>query len=487
MKITRPQSDTSTNAVATSPPPAPKGGLGTLNLLAQSLAAGPITSAALLGGVIAAKGGSASALYLVIVMIGVLGLGAIVAMFARRFTHDGVMYEYVGRSLGPTAGITTAGFYYLAYFFLGGPTILIGTGVIGQELCASYLRITVPYWLIALALLLVVAVTNLRGLRLSVHAQLAIFVLSAIPYVLTAIVVIAKGGTSGNTAEVFNPSAPTAGAFLPTFIFCVLLFVGVETSAALGEEAHRPSIAVPRAIFFTIFIVAGFCILTQYAGTIGFGLDHVAATWASDPLGLATLGNTYVGHWISPLLQLGLVLDMVAVAIGFMSAATRGMAALARCGLLPVALARMTRRGTPSVGITVYVLGTVICGAGIVVLCATTGMDPYLGFMIGATFGGLLVVMAYLMMTVAAGKLLITGQCASVGWIAFVVAFVTVGVALVGSIYPMPADATRYGVYGAGVLLVLSLAWGCYHGIVRKHALADAAASPGLLRNSTAV
>lgn len=449
------------------------GGLGTTDLLAQSLAVGPITSAALLGGVVAAKGGSAGPLFLLIVVIGILGLGAILVMFARRYTHAGVMYEYVGRTLGPTAGISTAGFYYLAYLILGGPTMLIGAGVLGSDLFATYLHMTVPFWLISLGILIVVALINLKGVALSVRAQLVIFVLSVIPYAFTAIVVIVKGGVAGNTAQVLDPSAPTAGAFLPTFMFCALLFVGVESSASLGEEAREPKKSVPRAIILTILIVAGFCFLTQYAGTIGFGLDNVADVWASDPLGLSTLGSTYVGSWISPLLQLGLVLDMVAVAIGFMSASTRGMFALARGGLLPAALGRTSRWKTPHIGIVVFSVATVICVLPVVAISAATGMDPYTGFLIGATFGGVLVMVAYLVLVVAAAKLLINRQWLPAGWIAVALAFLTVGAGVVGSIHPMPTDESRYGLYAAGVLLLAGLAWGCYHGLLRKHTLPE--------------
>lgn len=449
------------------------GELGTTDLLAQSLAVGPITSAALLGGVVAAKGGSAGPLYLLIVVVGILGLGAILVMFARRYTHAGVMYEYVGRSLGPTAGISTAGFYYLAYIILGGPTMLIGAGVLGQDLCESYLHVSVPFWLISLGVLIVAALINLRGVQLSVRAQLAIFALSVIPYLITAVVVIAKGGAAGNTVEVLNPAAPTAGAFLPTFMFCALLFVGVESSASLGEEAREPAKSVPRAIVLTILIVAGFCFLTQYAGTIGFGLGDVAGTWASDPLGLSTLGERYVGSWISPLLQLGLVLDMVAVAIGFMSASSRGMYALARGGLLPAALGRTGRWKTPYVGIIAFCVATVLCIVPVIVLSSTTGMPPYTGFMIGATFGGLLVMVAYLVLIVAAGKLLATGRWIAAGWIAFVLALFTVGAGIVGSVFPMPTDESRYGIYGGLALLAAGLVWGCYHGRIRKHTLPE--------------
>jgi amino acid transporter len=324
-----------------------------------------------------------------------------------------------------------------------------------------------------LAVLAVAAAINVRGVQLSVRAQLTIFVLSVIPYLFTAIVVIIKGGVAGNTAQVFNPTAPTAGAFLPTFMFCALLFVGVESAASLGEEARHPAKSVPRAIILTILIVAGLCFLTQYAGTIGFGLDKVADTWASDPLGLSTLGSMYVGSWISPLLQLGLILDMVAVAIGFMSASARGMFALARGGLLPPALGRTSRWSTPHVSITVFSVATAALILPVVILSAATGMDPYAGFAIGATFGGLLVLTAYLVLIIAAGKLLVTSRWRRAGWIAFVLAMFTVSAAIIGSVYPLPPDESRYGIFAAGVLLVAGLAWGCYHGIVRRHTLPD--------------
>ncbi|MFY2791635.1 APC family permease [Rhodococcus sp. KRD162] len=452
-----------------------RGKLGTTDLVAQSLAVGPITSAALLGGIIAAKGGSAGPLYLLVVLLGVLGLGAVLVMFARRYTSAGVMYEYVGRTLGPTAGISTAGFYYFAYIILGGPTMLIGAGVLGHDLMATYTDIDVPFWLISLGVLLFVALVNIRGVDLSVRAQLTIFVLSVVPYLIIAITVIAKGGAEGNSAVVLDPTAPTAGQFLPTFIFCALLFVGVESSASLGEEAKDARKSVPRAIIATILIVAGFCLLMQYAGTIGFGADRVAQDWASDPLGLSTLGTTYVGEWIAPLAQLGLVLDMVAVAIGFMVASSRGIFALSRGSLLPPSASRLSRWQTPVVGIGVFATVSVAGIALVTVISWRTDMDPYVGFAVGATFGGLLVMSAYFVLIVAAVKLLVRNQWSKVGWVAVAAALVTVGAGIAGSIFPLPADESRYGVFAALASIALCLGWGIFHGIVKRHTLPELA------------
>ncbi|WP_216897541.1 APC family permease [Nocardia alni] len=463
-----------TAAAATDPSSLARGKLGTTDLVAQSLAVGPITSAALLGGIVAAKGGSAGPLYLLVVLAGVLGLGAIVVMFARRFTHAGVMYEYVGRTIGPGAGIATAGFYYAAYVILGGPTMLIGAGVLGRDLISAHLHYDVPFWLIALVVLAVVVVLNVRGVDLSVRAQLVIFALSVLPYLIIAVAVIVRGGVHGNTVQVFDPSASTAGDFLPTFMFCALLFVGVESAASLGEEAKDARRSVPRAVIATILIVGAFCLLMQYAGTIGFGLPNVAQTWASDPRGLSTLGARYVGSWIAPLAQLGLVFDMIAVAIGFMVASTRGMYALSRGGLLPTAFTRLSRWRTPVVGIAAFAVVSVIGVVAVAALSSATGMDPYLGFSIGATFGGLLVMMAYLVLILAAGYLLVRGRWQRAGWIAVVLALFTVAAGIVGSFVPMPTDETRYGVWAAVAVVLVCIGWGGYHSRVKKHRLPEA-------------
>lgn len=445
--------------------------LGTADLVAQSLAVGPITSAALLGGIVAARGGSAGPLYMLIAAVGILGLGAVIVMFARKYTHAGVMYEYVGRSIGPSSGIATAGFYYLAYIILGGPTMLLGIGVLGHDMFQSYLGCDIPFWLISVAALGLVTAINVRGVDLSVRTQLAIFVLSVVPYLVIAIAVIVQGGADGNTAAVLNPSAPTAGSFLPTFMFCALLYVGVESAASLGEEAKEPRKSVPRAIIATIVIVAAFCFLMQYAGTIGFGLSSVAEKWSSDPLGLSTLGQVFVGGWIAPFAQLGLVLDMTAVAIGFMVAASRGLFALSRGGLLPRRVATLSRWKTPVAGIAIFAASTVICLVLVIMLQVGTGMDPYVGFVIGTTFGGLLVMFAYFVLVVAAIVVLIRRQWRPTGWIAAVLALVTVGAGIVGSVIPMPADESRYGIWGALVLMFVCTAWGLYHGRIKRHTL----------------
>ena len=54
-------------------------------------------------------------------------------------------------------------------------------------------------------------------------------------------------------------------------IFAILMFVGFELSAALGEETKDPKKSIPRAVISTIAIVFVFYVITQYTIAAGSG------------------------------------------------------------------------------------------------------------------------------------------------------------------------------------------------------------------------
>ena len=226
----------------------------------------------------------------------------------------------------------------------------------------------------------------------------------------------------------------------------------------------------------TIAIVGGFCLLMMYAGTIGFGVGNVSQSWASDPLGLSTIASVFVGDWMATLMEIGLVLDMLAVGIGFTLSSSRGLFALSRGGLLPSAFTRTSRWGTPIVGIFAFAALSV---AAIVVIgninWGPESAGPYTGFFISATLGGLLVMTTYLILSLAALKVVATGGWAPYGWIVGIVSTVTVALGIYGSIRPLPTDETRYSVYIAFGLIAVCILWGLYHGVLRRERVVGAA------------
>lgn len=220
-----------------------------------------------------------------------------------------------------------------------------------------------------------------------------------IPFLILAVAVIIDGGPAGNTAEVFNPAnVASGGSVFKGLLFAILMFVGFELAAALGEETARPERSIPIAIVATIVICAAFYVLTQYVGTIGSGGPDAL------PFDFAVLGETYVARWLSVFLELAIILDMLAVGIGFSAATIRGLFTLARDGLLPAPLAKVNRADVPTnaaytvgaLGLAVIVIGLPVYGTS-----ATDGFpDVFNEFLVTTTIGGFVICVVYALVAI---------------------------------------------------------------------------------------
>src|SRR5438309_5164774 len=86
--------------------------LTTLDAIAQSLAIGPIFSSAFVAFLIAGVAASAAPLATLIGAVGVLALGWVVSLYARRYTGAGAVYDYL-RRVNPVLGLFSAGMYFV--------------------------------------------------------------------------------------------------------------------------------------------------------------------------------------------------------------------------------------------------------------------------------------------------------------------------------------------------------------------------------------
>ena len=110
--------------------------------------------------------------------------------------------------------------------------------------------------------------------------------------------IVAKGGQGGNTLTMFDPGQTSLfgvshGGVLGGVLLGILLFVGFEAAASIGEESHDPHRSIPRAVLvgpspppallFTFI---------AYAFSIGYGHAAVSkGAWALDPAAVDTLGD----------------------------------------------------------------------------------------------------------------------------------------------------------------------------------------------------
>ena len=238
--------------------------LSTIHAVAQSLAIGPMFSTALILGLVSNPGTGAAwnaTLAILLAGLGVLAIGYAVTLYARRFAGAGAVYEYLTHGAHPWVGVLTAGVFFLGTLFLGGGGIYLGVGLLSEGAWQAHISDNAPaWWVFGLIGLAIVLVLNHLGVRVAVRAMLTFAAVSFVPMLILAVVIIAKGGEDGISLSVFNPSETswfgvTGGGVLGGVLLGILLFVGFEAAASIGEESHDPHRSIPRAVLFTIAAV----------------------------------------------------------------------------------------------------------------------------------------------------------------------------------------------------------------------------------------
>lgn len=444
--------------------------LSLLDAVAQSIGfVGPVFSMAflvpLLVGIISASGqgaGNAAPLAVALASVGVLGLGWIIAEYARRISAAGSLYDYISDGLGHRVGGSFGVLYYAGILALGSGLLVLIGGTIHDTLMMHLDTSILPEGVWDLVVLAVLAAILYFGVAVSTRAQLVLALLSIITVFLFAVWVIIQVGADNDVATALTPD-PAEGfgwtGVLFGVLYGVLLFTGFETSANLGEETEHPSRDIPRAVLISILLVAGFYFVVTYAQVAGFGFntanlgDNAGAPLfaLASPEG-AGFGTTTV----QVLLEVVVILDMIAVLIGCAVAGSRGIFALARDGRLPSTLATVSPRSTP-LNATILVLAVYVAVMlvtlfvpGFVALPETPHYFAVFAWM--AALGGFSLAIIYFVMSIGALRGLADHPRRWAVYLAVLVSLLVTGAAIFGAVYKVQ-EPTIYAVYTAlGIL-----------------------------------
>jgi amino acid transporter len=446
--------------------------LGTIHAVAQALAIGPMFSTALvLGGTSnpATGAGFNAPLSVLIAGLGVLAIAYALSLFARRYAGAGAVYEYLAHGAHPAVGVFTAGLFFVGTLFLGGGGIYLGLGILSHDLWSAHISHSAPaWWIFALIAVAIALVLNYLGVRIAIRAMLTFAALSFLPMLILALVIIGKGGDSGNSLATFSPGTTSVGTVFSGVLLGILLFVGFEAAASIGEESHDPYRSIPRGLLWTVAVSAVFFVVMAYALSIGYGRSAVTAgKWAGDPAYLDTMATRYIGSWYATLIDIIVILDAMGLALAICVTIGRGYFALGRDGLLPRVFAKTSRYDTPWVGNLMVIVGCV----GLIVVSATGWMDRFVpifgtksfsAFIVSATAGSFAIEFVYLILAVAAiGLLLRTG---GKPW-QYVVVLVAVAMPILGfkgALGPGPHTTANYNwlaFYWALAVVVLAAIW----------------------------
>lgn len=115
-------------------------------------------------------------------------------------------------------------------------------------------------------------------------------------------------------------------------ILAIFSFVGYESATALGEEAKRPLVNIPRAVLLSSLISGMFFMFFSYIEILGFRGVPVPFDKSTAPINdLATsIGLSFVGVVIT----FGAVISLFACAVANVNASARIMFRMGRHGFL---------------------------------------------------------------------------------------------------------------------------------------------------------
>ena len=461
--------------------------LSTIHAVAQSLAIGPMFSNALLLGLVsnpATGAGWNATLAILLAGLGVLAIGYAVTLYARRFAGAGAVYEYLTHGARPWVGVLTAGVFFLGTLFLGGGGIYLGVGLLSEGAWQAHISDNAPaWWVFGLIGLAIVLILNYLGVRVAVRTMLTFAALSFVPMLILAVVILAKGGADGISLCVFDPGETslfqvTGGGVLGGVLIGILLFVGFEAAASIGEESNDPHRSIPRAVLFTIAASGLFYVVMAFAFSMGYGKQAVSeGAWALSPGAVNEMATRYIGSWYAAILDVVVILDAMALALAICVTIGRGYFALARDGLLPKVFAKTSRYDTPWVGNLMVAVG----GIGLMLvswlanyqgrfvapgadgaLAPIFPSDGFATFILSATIGSFAVELVYLILAVVAFGLVRRAGNKLWQYAVLLVAVATPILGFYGALNPAPHDRTNVNweaIYWTIGVVVVAIAW----------------------------
>jgi amino acid transporter len=415
-----------------------KDSVGTLEVAALSFAGLAPTMAMALGTSFAAiQAGAATPLAYLLAMFGSLALAYVVVVFSRRVAASGVAFTWVGAVFGKNPGFVAGWLYAGGWMFA--TAVVLALSAVSLVALFAQANINVNWFLFFVILLVLAAGLSAYGVKLSLRVQLALELISVAVLFLVMLVVVVKGGDSGNTLAPFNPanSAKGWGGIGFGLIYGFSAFAGFEAGAALGLESKNPRRTIPRAILLSLLISAGFYVFVTYALSIGYGVNH-AATWAADGTPLDTITTRYLNGGIASVVDLMVAISAFSAGMGVLALSTRVFYGMAHHGLAP----EWVRRTHP-VTKTPYI-AIIVASVIALVVGAVVGLSAGTGVLIGVLAGAntLAFILIYVVISIAAiwafgrGTSVPTALIVKVG--IPIVAIVLLAFSFYASIYPPP-------------------------------------------------
>jgi amino acid transporter len=341
-------------------------------------------------------------------------------------------------------------------------TNLFGSFVSG--LIKQNFNVDIPWWVLMIFIIAFVGALAWWSIHRSMQLDLAFVVAEVTIVGALLILILVKGGDSGQVPGAWNPGNAPAGLsnIGLAFIFIVFAFFGFESSTTVAEEVRRPRRNVPIALVGSVLLTGVWFCFAMYAVIVGYGKSHIGAL-ASASAPVTDLATRYIGHWYSIVVSLAAVSAQIAVLIAIHNANYRIFYALGRERLLPRVLGRTHPRfQTPHIAIIAYSVVALALG-----LFFGNLWGPQAAFGDVGYFSSLGILPIYLLTNIALMVFMWRKHRSEFSWVWHGlfpgIAVVIMGYGIYASVHPLPAYPQNFmpffvlGWIAVGVIWMLYL------------------------------
>jgi amino acid transporter len=421
--------------------------------------------------------GRAVPLAFLLAAVGVLLVAYGFVRLCQHFQSAGSVYAFVGATLGPRAGLFS-GFGLLGTYCFYGVVTSSATGIFGTAFLQQVgIWPNPPAWgpfvLVALALVAAYLLTVVPAKRgTSVLLTVEGVTVALILVIVAVVLVRLLGGSTPDegtfaggsfTLDVFTvaPGTDLSAVFLGV-VFGFLSFAGFEAAATLGEEARNPRRDIPRAILGTAIFGGVYFVVVTAVEMMAFGTDDAGvAAFTASPSLLGDIGTAYIGAWIGDVITLGAAISAFGCCLACVVGASRLVFAFSRDTAssperATQGLAAVNGEGVPARA----ALASTVVMALIVAVCALFfGAEAGDTFLWSGVIGTLILLVAYLLTTIGAIRLVfVQKKIPGVPMWQVVIplaALVVLGYTIVRNVFPYPA-------YDAGAAFWLPVVGGVW-------------------------
>lgn len=289
------------------------------------------------------------------------------AQMTKELVNAGGFYAIAVKGLGRPAGLVTGIIATLGYnFFVAGAVGTTGFFT-GQVVLPALFGIEVHWYLIAVAIFVVIFLLARAGIHVSAVVLGVALILEIAILVAFAVSVLVRTGFSFEAFTLaLSPEILVGGSIWIGLLLVATAFLGFEATALFGEEAREPRTTIPRATYAAIIIIGVMHAIVGWAIVSATGVREAQETALSSLAAgdlVFVLIDEYLGAFVGAVALVLLVVSLFAAQLAFHNSAARYLFALGRARVLPRWLAHTNKNGAPQRALVVnFVFAVVIAG-----------------------------------------------------------------------------------------------------------------------------